>query len=436
MTSNTQPGIDRPWTPLQKIAFRFFFVFLSLQVLTENFMGNLFGDTLFIWQLGEKIFVQPCLWLNRHFFHFKYMPQTWTTFSGSLHTIRDTVYLLLACLTCIVWSIPDKKRTNYNKLYYWFSQCLVVGLSCISFVYGIIKLFPVQMPSPSVINLYRPVGDLSPFELLWTTFGYGKPYQVFSGFFEVSGAILILFKRTRVAGLFVLASVMINVIVLNYTYQIGVLTLSFYLFLVILFLLAPFCRQLFRFFFSKEPASLYQYEYVPARKSRIRWPVIIAVLLLATSFTLSIRSAYSRYSRTSAVDNSRKYALVKNYVINNDSLQLLENDTTRWRIWSERISGGKRFVTIAFMKAGSTKTYNIDEDSSKHILILHPFNQQDTSATHFVYADLNKVTRHLEGFVNQQKIAVDLLTINPGATLSLLKTKRTIIIFDDESDSQ
>ena len=166
---------NEQWTAWQKIAFRFLFVFLSLQVLTENFIGNWFGSTLFIWRLGEKIFVPSCLWLNNHLFHFKYIPQSWTTFSGSLHTIRDIVYLLIALLVCIFWSLLDRKRPNYNKLLYWFSQCLVVALSCITFAYGVTKIFPIQMAAPSFIGLQTAVGNLSPFDLIWTAFGYGKP---------------------------------------------------------------------------------------------------------------------------------------------------------------------------------------------------------------------------------------------------------------------
>ena len=118
-----------------------FFVFLTLQIITENFLGNLFGDTLFIWRLGEKIFVPSCLWLNHRFFHFKYLPEPWTIFSGSLHTIRDTIYLIFSITLCIAWTICDKKRIHYNSMLYWFSGCLVIALSCIVLYMVLLKYF-------------------------------------------------------------------------------------------------------------------------------------------------------------------------------------------------------------------------------------------------------------------------------------------------------
>ena len=425
------------WSAWQKISFRFFFVFLILQMLSENFLGNLFGGSLIIWRLGEKIFVRPCLWLNNHIFHFNYIPQTWTTFSGALHTIRDIVYLLLTCCVSVAWMVVDKTRPNYDKLHYWFSQFAIMILSCITFAYGVLKLFPVQMNSPSFIDLHRAVGDLRPFDLLWATFGYGKPYQTFTGFFELSGAVLILFNRTRVAGLLIIISVMLNVIILNYTYQIGVLITSFYILLLALFLLAPYVRQLFYFFFTRQSVNLSQNKYSPVKNLKTRSLKIIGIILISSSFIANARFAYSIYAKREDTNHSRKYSLVKNYMVNNDTLRLIENDTICWRFWSERVTDGKRFVTIGTMKPGITQTYIIEEDNVNHHLTLHPFNHGDTSSLNFNYTeDINKNDWCLEGVIKQKQIKVELQRINPDTIMNLLKTKRTIITFDDESNNQ
>lgn len=425
---------NHTWTGPQKIAFRFFFVFLTLQIITENFLGNLFGNTLFVWRLGEDIFVPSCHWLNHHFFHFKYAPESWTTFSGSLHTIRDTVYLIFSLVVCATWTIADKKRPHYNAMLYWFSGCLIIALSAIVFCYGIIKLLPVQMPSPAFINLYKPVGDLSPFELLWTSFGYGKPYQVFSGFFEVCGALFILFRRTRAAGLLIIISVMLNVIVLNYTYQIGVLITSFYIFLVALFLLAPYSKPLLRFFFSGQQTELSGHEYIPRKKKSLIVFRALGIALLIGSFVLTFLSSYNRYVSTGITNDSRQYSLVKNYMANNDTLKPVEGDTTRWNIWSEKTVGGKNSVSIASMKAGAYKTYFIERDTANHQLTLHPANAGDSSSLHFSYTNINDSRWRLDGVVKKMNIQVELQKVKPDTLLNLLKTKRTILTFDDEEN--
>ena len=389
-----------------------------------------------VWKLGDTIFTRPCLWLNDHFFHFKYLAQTWTTFSGALHTIRDIVYLLLGILVCIIWTILDKRRTNYNKLFYWFSQALIMVLSCIVFTYGISKVFPVQMAAPSFAELQTPVGNLRPFDLVWTTYGYGAPYQVFTGLVETGSAVLILFNRTRVAGLLIIASVMVNVIMLNYTFQIGVLMLSFYILLVTSFLLAPFAGRLWRFFFSGQEAALAWNGYVPSRNLKTTIPRVVAVILIAASFLANTKYVYSAYKRREGVKQSGQYSSVRHYIVNNDTLRLIDNDTLCWRYWSERTANGKRYVTITFMKPGAAKTYMMTRDTVGHMLLLQALDKKDTAILHFNYTDINKTAWRLNGRVKQDTIKIDLRRIHPDSIFQLLGTRRSIITFDDESDQE
>jgi hypothetical protein len=123
-------------------------------------------------------------------------------------------------------------------------------------------------------------------------------------------------------------------------------------------------------------------------------------------------------------------------MVNNDTLRAVENDTICWRLWSERVTDGRRFVTIATMKQGITQTYIMEQDTSHHHLTLHPFNQKDTASLNFIYADISKNDWMLEGDVRQRKIKVELLRINPDTMMNLLKAKRTIVTFDDESGNE
>jgi hypothetical protein len=423
---------DRAWKSWEKILFRLFFPFLTLQILTQDFTGNLFGGSHLVWDLGERIFTRPGLWLNDHFFHFTYQPPAWTTFSAALHTIRDTVYLLLSIVICIVWTLFDKHRTNYNRLHYWFSQVLVMALSCIAFAYGVVKVFPVQMAAPSFSVLQTPVGDLRPFDLLWATYGYGSPYQMLTGFCEAGSAILILFRRTRVAGLLILASVMVNVILLNYTFQIGVLMLSFYVLLVALFLLAPYAWQLARLFFSGQEGTLAWNGYVPGRGLKTIIPRVTAGVLIAASFLANTLYVHSVYERRETVRRSAEYSQVQHFVMNSDTLRPSDNDTICWRWWNERTTSGKRYVTITPVKIRAAKTYTVERDTSKRILTLKPMDRKDSVLLRFNYTDLSASRWRLEGIWGQNRVRAEFLRINPDTTCQLLKVRRTIIPLDDE----
>jgi hypothetical protein len=418
------------WTRWQLIAFRFFFIFLLLQVVTENFFGNLFGGTRVVWQLGETIFVPACLWLNDHLFHFRYNPPRWTIFSPGLHTIRDIMYLSVASIGTVTWSLIDRGRLNYNVLLYWFSWGLIIVLSCIEFAYGIVKFFPVQMPYPSMISVQRSIGEMTPFELLWTTIGYGQPYQVFSGVVEVVGALLILFRRTRVLGLLIIVAVMVNVVMLNYTYQIGVLELSSKVLLVAMFLLAPYSRQLLGFFIGGWHSALNDGAFEPRNRSREIIVKGLTLLFLITSYFLTANFSYSAYSRLNKVRASAEYSLVKEHIADGDTLGYVRTDTVRWTIWYERIANEKRIVTIMGTKPSDAKVFDLQKDSVKGLFVLRPFNANDTTAVRYKYSDLTNGHWSLES-MSDKKTRIEFQRVKPDSVTALFKVKREIVVTDD-----
>jgi hypothetical protein len=422
------------WTVGQKIAFRFFFVYLTLQVLTDSFLGNLVGYTIDIWGPYAKIFTPPFLWLNRHLFHFRYIAASWTTFSDSLRTIRDIAYLFLAAMTCAIWTLSDKKRADYNKLHYWFSQILLTGLSCILFAYGIIKVFPIQMQPPSVMTLRRPLGELSPFDLLWTTLGYGTPYEIFTGIIEVSGAILVLGKRTRLLGLFIILAALSNVIALNYTYQIGVLVTSFHIFLIAAFLLAPNGRLLAGIFLRGIAAIPRHDLYTPRKGGVTTMARIFMVLLVGFSFFANTRFAYRLYARRTAISQTRRSSLIVEHIVNSDTLKLIEKDTLRWRLWTESIIEGKRKVTIATMNPDVFKTYTLEQDSVGHMLTLRPISNKDSLPLIFTRSSNAENTWQLDGNIGHDHVRLNLQKIDPDAEFPLLRVQRRIIIANDEPE--
>ena len=290
------------------------------------------------------------------------------------------------------------------------------------------------MWSPAFSELNRTVGELSPYELIWITFGYGAPYQVFCGFFEGLGAILILFNRTRLAGLFMLSIVLMNVILINYTYQVGVLIFSIYLFLITLFLLAPYTGPLLQFFLNVRFSKQTFINYVPVKNFKLLKTG--SFILMGVFFLTHVYAANAKYTKRKNLENSKQLSLVKNYILDNDTLKSIENDARCWKIWSESIVNGKRSLTITTMKPGADINYRIEQDSAKQILTLHPANPADSNTLHFSYTNIDHTNWSLEGTIQHKNLKVEFRRINPDTVLTLLKVRRDIIVFDDKPDAE
>jgi hypothetical protein len=107
------------------------------------------------------------------------------------------------------------------------------------FRYGMSKVLGTQFPFPRLSHLMTPLGDYPARGLFWTFIGYSRTYECFGGVAEVVGALLLFFRRTTTFGSLVVSAVMLQVLMLNLSYDVHVKLDSLNLVAMALFLLVP-----------------------------------------------------------------------------------------------------------------------------------------------------------------------------------------------------
>jgi hypothetical protein len=256
-----QPFSPVSWPLWRKIAFRFTTIYLityanplewfySIPLLKE--LSELYGKT-------EKWLVELC---NQHIFHIKDVLVPTAGSGDTSYGFAHLCYIsLVAVIGTVLWSLIDSRRKNYERGYYWLLIILRYYVALVSFRYGIIKVFALQMPFPSLSQLATPIGDLSPMRLAWFFIGYSQPYEVFSGLAECLAGALLLFRRTSTLGALVAVSVFLNVCMLNLSYNIVVKLFSIHLFVFSCILLVSDAKRLLNFFVlnrATAPVIVYQ----------------------------------------------------------------------------------------------------------------------------------------------------------------------------------
>jgi len=240
------------WSLAKRVGFRFCFVFFGLYCLTTQIFGGMLSiPNVDIPDLATLPPVRPLIfWTAVHFFGYK--QQIVYNGSGSGDKVFDWVmafcYVMIALLATIVWSILDRRRTNYHGAYKWFRVFLRFSLGSQMLIYGFVKLFPMQMPFPSLSRLVEPYGNFSPMGSLWYFIGASPAYEMLCGSAEVLGGLLVLIPRTTMLGALVCAGVTSQIFILNMTYDVPVKQLSLVLLLMSLFLAAPEFARLRDFF--------------------------------------------------------------------------------------------------------------------------------------------------------------------------------------------
>jgi hypothetical protein len=249
------------WPLPSRIGFRFAFCYLGGYCL---FNGNatvwsaipLAGDP--IQDIFAKAFALPAQYLAQHLFHVA-PPGNRLHPTGSGDTAINWIALLiLFCASLIataIWTAFDRRRPHYQSLAAWLRFLIRLTLGIGMVTYGLAKIFPLQMPPPTIANLNEPLGLHSPMNLLWSFIGLNPAYEMICGAAEFLAGCLILFRRTALAGAIFTAFVVTNVLLFNLFFDVPVKLYAGHLLLLSLFVILPDARSLFSFFWSHQPAA-------------------------------------------------------------------------------------------------------------------------------------------------------------------------------------
>lgn len=334
MTSIAWPGKNN-WTYAQKIAFRFVFIYFLLYIAPWTWLGYIPGAD-FILNVYNNGVYQAVEAANRLFNQFKELVSPNGSGDTSYNWVQVELYLLLSVLGCVVWSLLDQKRTQYNRLAYWFRITVRYFVIITCFGYGIIKLFMLQMPFPNLSQLATPLGDYAPMRLSWMFLGYSKTYQFFSGAMEFLAGALLLFRRTATLGALLAAGVFANVMIMNLSYDIPVKLYSTHLFVACLLLLAFEHKRISAFLFLNQPTAagnLYQVRFPEKWMRTTR--VVLKCLFIAGIVVMPFINNYARYVE---VNNPREIKPIRPgiynvavFVLNHDTVPPLITDSIRWQ---------------------------------------------------------------------------------------------------------
>lgn len=221
-------------------------------------------------------------------------------FSGNsgdtaFHWVQLAWLLAVAVALGAAWAAADRPRVHEGALYGWLRLALRFLLAAQMFYYGMAKVIPTQFQSPSLVTLVQPVGTLSLADLLWTFIGASTPYQALAGAAEVAAGVLLVVPRTAMLGAWLCLFDMVQVFVLNMTYDFGLKQLSLHLVLMAMVLVAPDLPRLADFFLRRQAKGPLLDEHIPglrgaAAQRRAAWVQAAVGLYLLMMFTnLSLR---------------------------------------------------------------------------------------------------------------------------------------------------
>ncbi|MFI6166274.1 DoxX family protein [Nocardia sp. NPDC051052] len=332
-------SVDR--NALAQIAFRFCVVYLGLFCLLLTYIPFALLGILGRWvrkYVGpwDMSLTDPVTgWVGRTFFG---VDAVLHDDSGAGD--QAAVWVLVLCLLVVavvataVWTAFDR-RTSYPRLLAWFTLFLRLCLGGMMLSFGFAKLFPTQMPGPTLAQLLQPYGDFSPASVLWLQIGSSYPYEMALGAVEVMAGLLLFVPRTVVLGAAVSLLSMAQVLLTNMTFDIPEKLLSLHLLLMSLVLLAPHLQRLVNVFVRQracEPLTQPSL-FTDARKNRIAlW------IQVAFGLWVALGCGYDRWvvwqgQYGAGSPKSELYGIwdVRDFTLDGQPIPPLTTDQNRWQ---------------------------------------------------------------------------------------------------------
>jgi hypothetical protein len=208
----------------------------------------------------------------------------------------DTIALNLLLLFIFVFSLGlsfilpliKKWEVYASKVIALIRLIMVYYLASRLLIYGFDKLFNAQFYQPEPNTLFTPLGEMSKDILFWSTMGTSKSYSIITGLLEILPACLLLFRRTRTAGLIISAFVLVNVLAINFGFDISVKLYSLFLLLLTLMVLWPNIQRIIQFLAGKEAQLIEELKtfdvfYKPFVKGAIK-ALLIGLFFLEACF--------------------------------------------------------------------------------------------------------------------------------------------------------
>jgi hypothetical protein len=337
-TQASDPAPDPGWGAAKRVGFRFVFSLFALCLFTRLLLAHAGMEAEFnpaaamVQGLCARLWAPVIVWTGHHVLHVQsHLAYVANGNSDGIYGhVEWFAITMLAALAAMVWTLASRKPGSYARLLDGLRVALRYSLGIEMLWYGIFKLLLVQFSFPGLYVLRAPYGDLDPMGVLWTFMGCSSTYTIFAGAVEVVGGVPLFFRRSTTLGALITGGALVNVFMLDISYDVPEKLDVLWMLAATLFILWPDLRRLTHLLLLNNPvpaAGLIAPGH-PTWMSKlnrvVKFLVIAYAVVLATLTASSFRVKYKTRSPLYGIYK------VEEFTRNGQVLPPLTTDTNRW----------------------------------------------------------------------------------------------------------
>ena len=251
------------------------------------------------------------------------------------------VGLIIAAFTATIIYIVIRKRKGgmtTNASFAFWHAVIRYFLAMDMAMFALQKIFHLQFAIPLGV-LDNPFSSLSGEQLIWAFFGKFYAFTVVIASLQIISAALLLFRRTWLLGIITLLPILLNILLLDWFYNLGAVVNTYITLLTIaaVYLLLSEYSRLKEFFFSAK-SNLPQISFKSKAVFRFSALIIPAILIALYPLPKAHPEIYGKYEVEGYSINGvsqdtnacRDSILTKVFIDNSDFVMEYGNYQKRW----------------------------------------------------------------------------------------------------------
>ena len=410
----------RWWRRMGFRAGTIYLVLYNFDSLTRLLPGFKWADELWT---NAWLAIGP--WVGKHVLGISYSFSGVANGSGdkTFNYVQLFCYFGLALVGGLIWSRFDRAGRHDPQIHDLLRVSVRYVLAASMFVYGLSKIFHLQMPEPGPGRLMEPYGESSPMGLLWTFMGYSAVYSFIAGAAEVLGGVLVLFRRTATLGAMVIFGVMLNVTIMNFCFDVPAKLDASHLVLMAVFVMWTDLKRLANLLVFNQPAPAVNlaplwFGHIVDGGSGPRWlarirthperaALAVKVFVLGWLLYSTLDPMFDRYVTPQKNSEFVGIYKVESFARNGQDVPLLITDEKLWHRMGVDSYGGIMALTVRTMNE-TARRFTLKVDSAKHTWEIAPRGESPPKVTTLSFKRIGADLLLLEGPWDGETVSVQL----------------------------
>lgn len=223
----------------------------------------------------------------------------------------SVLLLATSLLYAVVWHVREKKSASRSlNIHAFWIAALRYGIAFDLAMFGFQKIFYLQFTTPLAM-LDEPFSSLSSQWLTWSYFGHSHSFACVIGTSQILGSFLLLFNRTRLLAVITLIPILLNIIFIDYFYELdfGVMLHALILLAGVIYLLCLDYDRLVDFFLHHRSDDTAYHVSSMFVKGMARLSIIVIPLVLIFIFRSmhKVPSFRGKYAVSDVIINGKSF---------------------------------------------------------------------------------------------------------------------------------